>query len=97
MEQQQAGLRGDCDANLIGEFQATATFETFLSEKDLDAALEFSLIFGGKPAEKLNVALDRPLPVFRKRLSRQPSPSTLLQPSINHAGIISSSSHRASA
>jgi hypothetical protein len=79
MQQKKASLRCDCDNDFISEFEPATTFEAFFSEEHLDMAQQLGLIPGRKPTEKRNVALGYLPPIFRKRLSPQPTPSPLLQ------------------
>jgi len=79
MQQKKAGLSRDRDNDFIGEFEPATTFETLLGEEHFDVAQKLNLIIDRKPFEKRNVALDYLPPIFRKRLSPQPTPSPLLQ------------------
>jgi hypothetical protein len=79
MQQKNAGLSRDRDNDFIGDFEPATTFEAFFTEKHLNVAQQFGLIPGRKPMEKRNVAFDYLSPIFRKRLSPQPTPSPLLQ------------------
>ena len=79
VQQKKASLRCDRDNYFIGEFEPATTFETLLGEEHLDVALKLDLIIDRKPLEKRNIALDYLPPIFRKRLSPQPTLSPLLQ------------------
>jgi hypothetical protein len=62
MEKQDAGLRGDGDAYLVGDLESGATLEMFLGEKHLDMLAEFLPIRRRQFIEKRKVSLEDRLP-----------------------------------
>jgi hypothetical protein len=68
MEEEQAGLRCDRDADLIGQLEAATAFELFFTEKDLNVAQELGLVVRRKAAKDLEVPLDDRAPFGRERL-----------------------------
>ena len=50
MEEQDAGLRGDRDPNLVGDLEAATSFETLLCEEHLDVSGELLPVPGGTHA-----------------------------------------------
>ena len=79
MQEQKTSLRRNRHTDLICDFQTIATFKTLFRKEHLDVAQKLDSIIDRKPLEKRNVALDCLPPIFRKRLSPQPTPSPLLQ------------------
>ena len=64
MQEQQARLSGDGDANLVGEHQPTAALEMLLGEKYLGVTEQLRLIFRGETVEDGQIALEYFAPRF---------------------------------
>jgi len=80
MQQKKAGLRGDGQTDLISDFDAIATFETLLSNEDLNVTEQLSPVSRREPGEKSDVAPDYFQPLLWKRSRLQmPSPALLQQ------------------
>ena len=58
MQQKKAGLRRDRHPNLVVDFQAGTTFETFFGEKHLNVIEKFSLVRRREPDKERNSVLD---------------------------------------
>ena len=67
MQEEHARLRGDGDANLVGDLQAAASLEMFLGEEDLDVAEQLLSIGGRQQLGVWHVARDDRPPGVRKR------------------------------
>ena len=72
MQQQDAGLRGDRDADLVGDLQAAAAFEALLGKEHLDVPEELVLILGWQARRVGDVLLDDRAPRVRKRAAANP-------------------------
>jgi hypothetical protein len=67
MKQQDAGLGGNRDADLIRDGQPTAALEALLLEKDLDVSAQLRLLFGSEESIVSHVPLQDREPRQRKR------------------------------
>ena len=67
MEEKQARLRGNSDANLIGEFESTAAFKMLFGQQNLNVTKKLGLIRGWEAAEDRKIAIKDGLPCGWKR------------------------------
>ncbi len=70
-EQQQAGLRGDGDSDLVGELEPSAALERLLGEEDVNQSLELFALLGGEHFHVGHVALEQLAPLLGERLLAQ--------------------------
>ncbi len=66
MEQENAGVGGYGDFNLVSNGQSAAAFEEFFSQKDFDMVLEFLFIFRRQEAVERHIFLDNIQPILRE-------------------------------
>ena len=79
MQQEQAGLRRDCEADFIRQFQSVAAFKAFLGQEDLHVAEQFFLVRLREPVKERQVARNDRTPLVRHRLRAQPAAALLLE------------------
>jgi hypothetical protein len=72
MEEEKGGLRGNGDADFVGQLEPCATFEAFLVQENLDVAEQLRLVVGGQAREDGQIALDDLFPFGRKGSGAEP-------------------------
>jgi hypothetical protein len=72
-------LRRNSHPDLVSNCETATSLETLFRKKHLDMAQKLNLVAYRQPAKKQNATLDRRYPVFWKRLSLQPAPTSSLQ------------------
>src|SRR3954452_25504362 len=72
MEEEKGGLRGNGDADFVGQLEPCATFETFLVQENLDVPEQLRLVGGGQAREDGQIARDGLFPFGRKGRGAEP-------------------------
>ena len=75
VQQQQAGLRRDGDADVVVDFEPGAADEALFGDEDLDVFLELQLQVDRQRAELRHAPLQDVAPVRRKGLAAQAAPA----------------------
>jgi len=84
MQQEQASLSGDGDADLISQLQPAAAFEVFLGKEDLDVAEELGAIVSRETPKDREVAIKNGEPCRRKWLGTQLLATSLVEETKDH-------------
>jgi hypothetical protein len=85
MEEQQARLSGDRDADFVGQLEPARALEMLFRQKYLRVAEQLGLIGRGETVEDCKVALEDRAPFWRNRLGAQSGTPSGFEEIENHA------------
>jgi hypothetical protein len=84
MKQKQTSLSRNRHRDFIRDFNAGATFESFLGEKDLDVTEKLTLFRSRESSKEANITLDDREPRIREASGAEALTTSFLEQSENH-------------